>query len=149
MARSKQRLALDKDPGAVTQEIQKRILIDLDQLIEMARAEQGQSKPSGKGQQQQAQAQGNQPNKGPQNQQPGQSVGGRTPAGQSTANRDTNVSGASQTDIAQTMKEWGGTSPRKRAAVIEAASEKPIEKFKNFIDDYYRALGERATDQNK
>jgi hypothetical protein len=27
--------------------------------------------------------------------------------------------------------------------VIEAASEKPVQKFKEFIDEYYQALGNR------
>ncbi len=51
MARSRQRLALNNDPGQVTQEIQKRIVTDLDKMIDLAQQQQAssQSKPgSGK-----------------------------------------------------------------------------------------------------
>jgi hypothetical protein len=64
----------------------------------------------------------------------------------SVAGHDVDTTGSPTTDIQQTLKEWGGLSPRKRAAVIEAASEKPIEKFKDYIDEYYQALGARATE---
>jgi hypothetical protein len=32
-----------------------------------------------------------------------------------------------------------------RLAVIESATEKPIEKFRSFIDDYYRSLATQST----
>jgi hypothetical protein len=144
MSRSHQRLANDHDPGQTTQKIQKRILDNLDSLIEMARAEQSEPKP-GQGQPSQA----TDPTAGlqPDNQashQPPQSVGGSTPAATATNNRDVNTTGTPTTDITQTLKEWGALSPRKRAAVIEAATEKPIEKFRGLIDDYYKALGTRT-----
>jgi hypothetical protein len=43
------------------------------------------------------------------------------------------------------MKEWGDLSPRQRAAIIEAGSEKPVQKFKEFIDEYYQALGNQQS----
>jgi hypothetical protein len=146
MGRSHQRLADDHDPGNVTQEIQKRILKNLDDLIEMARAEQ-QEAQSGDSQSQQAGASdpdnSQQPNN-TQGQPPKPVNNGTTPATVAVKGHDVDTSGTPTTDIAQTLKEWGALSPRRRAAVVEAASEKPIEKFKSFIDDYYRALGTRA-----
>jgi hypothetical protein len=152
MARSRQRLALDKDPGKTTQAIQKRILDNLDTLIEMARAEQSEMHPEpGKKNQQQA----GQPNpvvskmpgntaKG--NKQAQSANSGATPAVVSVAGHDVDTTGSPTSEITQTLKEWGALSPRKRAAVIEAASEKPVEKFKDYIDEYYQALGARATE---
>ncbi len=46
MARSRQRLAMNSDPGPVTQEIQKRILDNLDDLIEEARKKERRDKTS-------------------------------------------------------------------------------------------------------
>jgi hypothetical protein len=43
------------------------------------------------------------------------------------------------------MAEWAQTSPRQRLAVIEGATEQPIEKFKSFIDDYYKSLATQST----
>ena len=53
--------------------------------------------------------------------------------------------GTPTTDITQSMKEWGDLSPRQRAAVIEAGTEKPVQKFKEFIDEYYQALGNQQS----
>jgi hypothetical protein len=145
MSRSHLRLADNHDPGKTTQDIQHRILDNLDSLIEMARAEQAEPKP-GQGQPSQA----TDPTQGPQpdnqangNQKPTQ-ITGNTPAATATNNRDVNTTGTPTTDITQTLKEWGALSPRKRAAVIEAATEKPVEKFRTLIDDYYKALGTRT-----
>jgi len=146
MGRSRQRLAVHHDPGKTTQEIQKRILQNLDTLIEMARAEETRAQPS--------RAQASQPldptqQAQPDNSQPGRPQGpsrnnGTTPARTSTNDRDVDTTSTPTLDITQTLKEWGALSPRRRAAVVEAASEKPIEKFKSLIDDYYRSLGTRG-----
>jgi hypothetical protein len=143
---------LDKDPGNTTQLIQKRILDNLDTLIEMARAEQSEMHPEpGKKSQQQASqpspvvnaTPGNSVKNGNKNQ---SNKAGATPAAVSVAGHDVDTTGSPTTDITQTLKEWGGLSPRKRQAVTEAASEKPIEKFKEYIDEYYQALGARSTE---
>jgi hypothetical protein len=144
MAQSHQRLALDRDPGAVTQEIQSRILKNLDALIDMARVQEAESK-QGQGAQPKpgdekpgdAQAHNNNPN--------GQQARNtsHTPAAQSVPGHDVDTSGTPTADITQSLKEWGSLSPRQRAAVIEAASEKPVQKFKEFIDEYYQAVGNR------
>jgi hypothetical protein len=147
MGRSRQRLALSHDPGQVTQEIQKRILENLDALIDSSREQEAESKtPSGSQPQQGAQpgdaeassqAHNNNPN--------GQKShnAGSTPASVSVAGHDVDTTGTPTTDITQSMKEWGNLSPRQRQAVIEANSEKPVQKFKEFIDEYYQALGNR------
>ncbi|MGA2442439.1 MAG: DUF4175 family protein, partial [Tepidisphaeraceae bacterium] len=144
MAQSHQRLSLDRDPGPVTQDIQSRILKNMDALIDMARVQEAQSKQGQGGQPQpssakpgDAQAHNNNPN--------GQRVpnNGHTPAAQSVPGHDVDTSGTPTADITQSLKEWGSLSPRERAAVIEAASEKPVQKFKEFIDEYYQAVGNR------
>jgi hypothetical protein len=152
MGRSRQRLAIEKDSGTTTQTIQKRILDNLDTLIEMARAEQAEMHPEpGKKNQQQA-SQSNPVvsttpgNTSKGNKQSQSNKSGATPASVSVAGHDVDTTGSPTTDITQTLKEWGGLSPRKRQAVTEAASEKPIEKFKDYIDEYYQALGARSTE---
>jgi hypothetical protein len=146
MSRSRTRLAADHDPGKVTQDIQKRILDNLDALIEMARAEQSEPPPGGKPQESQAidPTAGAQPDNHSQGPASTKLPTGSTPAAYATNNRDVDTTGTPTTDITQTLKEWGALSPRKRAAVIEAATEKPVEKFRSLIDDYYRALGTRS-----
>jgi hypothetical protein len=155
MARSRQRLALNKDAGKVTQLIQDRIVLDLDRLIEQARQQQcnstgGQPKPG------MAQKQGPpKPSPGVQvqntNPKPGQSKPNRgsTPAANSTAPGQS----ATQTDLSQTIKEtqaeWGNISPRLRNAVIEGSSEQIIEKYRRYVEDYYKGVSQQGTEQRQ
>jgi hypothetical protein len=148
MGRSRQRLALDHDPGQVTQDVQNRILKNLDALIDAARVQEAESKSPSNGQkpQQAAQPANSQANAQPNNSNPnGQQSrsAGHSPAQTSVAGHDVDTTNAATADITQGLSEWGALSPRQRAAVIEAASEKPVQKFKEFIDGYYQALGNR------
>jgi len=153
MARSRQRLALDNDPGKVTQLIQDKILGDLDVLIEQARKQECQP---GTGKQKPQMAQGQKPreigNQQAQAQNQGSKPGQRSAAGRSPA-QNSNAAGPPLTstdvsqDIRSTMKEWGGLTPRQRDAIIEGAGDTIIEKYKPLIDDYYRSLATKATEK--
>lgn len=151
MARSRQRLALNTDPGPVTQEIQRRIDADLDTLIEMARKQQSQGSGQGKGQQQVVQKQ-EKPQEGKQSK-PANGVSqpnrGQTPAQASTPpGPEDNTADLSQ-DIKEKMTEWGGVTKRQREAIIEGAGETVIQKYQKLIDDYSRALATKATEQRQ
>jgi hypothetical protein len=148
MARSRQRLAINSDPGKVTQMIQKRIIIDLEQLIDQARQQQSnqqqqqQQKPGDKMNQGEGQAQA--PNQGQQR--PGQPQQGGQEAAQ-----DSNLGGggSNQTsgrDINQDIKDWGGVTQRDRDAVLEAQGEAIIGKYKKYLEDYYKAQATRASE---
>ena len=49
--------------------------------------------------------------------------------------------------IRESMQEWGGVTPRQRAAVIEGGEETIIEPYKKLIDDYYKSLATKATER--
>ena len=147
MARSAQRLA-GNDPGAITQEIQKRIIIDIDSLIKMAQQQQSQSKPGkgkpgdqpgppkpgeGQGQQQVAQGKGK-----PQ-------TGGQQAAQDSSLNQANNLDPDLNAKIKETLDEWGRLTQRNRQAVQEGANEEVIGKYQKLIEDYYRSLAEQAS----
>lgn len=155
MARARQRLALDLDPGQVTQLIQKKILDDMDVLIEQSRRQQAQarnaenqgqpSEAETKRQPRPGEAQAQADNQGESGQQQPQ---GNTPAEQSAAaggggGRDRDR----PTDIKETLREWGALSPRQREAVIEGSSESVIEAYKKLVDDYYKSLATKATEK--
>jgi hypothetical protein len=154
MARARQRLALDADPGTTTQKIQERIVIEMDALAQMAQqqeATQSRSAPGqrpqrqpGQGQPQQGNNPGNalaqgQRDQGPQANNPAQR-GGATPGG--------NTAGLMQQDInaqvAEMKESWGKLSPRQRAAVMEGSTDQTLQKFKDFVDGYYRTLAEKT-----
>ena len=147
MGRSRQRLSMNDDPGAVTQEIQKRILDNLDDLIEQARKKQAQQQNSppkpGEGQQQQAQAQPGQPQPGQP--QPGpKGEGGQTPAQTASAGGNAAQKAAEGTTGKQDGRMWGQVAPRERQAVMEGQGEKVLDKYKSLVDDYYKAMSTRA-----
>jgi len=151
MARSRQRLAINTDPGKVTQIIQDKIQQNLDELIEMARVQQAKRTP---GQQQKNTQQKNGPKPGepnPSNQasknsqsKPNHAV---TPAGQSSAPGSADATADVSQDIQEKMTEWGGVTKRQRQAVLDNAGETPIEKYKGLIDDYYRSLATKETER--
>lgn len=153
MSRARQRLALDADPGTTTQKIQDRIVIQMDALAKMAQEQeatanpsaqpgQGQPRPAGPGQQQ----------LGPDNslvngQRDTGPKGGSTPAP-----NDRNAGpGLTDQDISASLNQlkdsWGKLSPRQRAAVLEGSTDQTIQKFKDYVDGYYRTLAEKATQQ--
>jgi hypothetical protein len=155
MARSRQRLALDHDPGKTTQKIQDRILINLDHLIDMARQQQAQAQ-SRPGQQQ---GEGQQQQRPGQQQQPaGQQQVGRDPGTQSQPNQGTQAAqnergGGTQNnntsgrDIRENASEWGEISKRLRDAVIEGKNDTVIQKYKALTDRYYEAVGKKGSEQ--
>jgi Domain of unknown function (DUF4175) len=154
MARARQRLALDADPGVTTQKIQERIVIELDGLAKMAQQQQAQAQS---GSRQRGQQRQNQP--GQQQQQgPGNDVAqgqrenqGRNQGSPRNPIGGGNTSGLSDTDISATVDEmkdsWGKLSPRERAAVMEGSTDQTIQKFKDFVDGYYRTLATKSTEQ--
>ncbi len=152
MARSQQRLAINDDPGKITQAIQDKIQSNLDDLIEMARKKQAQMIPPPDQKKPQQAMSKPKPNPGviPQN---SQANSGQKKPGGATAAGDTYVPGGGVTtpdlsaDIKEKMSEWGGITPRQREAVIEGAGEQVIDKYKTLVDDYYRSLATKSNGQ--
>jgi hypothetical protein len=151
MARARQRLAMDLDPGKTTQLIQKKILDDMDVLIEQSRRQQAQARNS-EGQNQPSEVQTKrQPKPGEQNAQADNQ--GAQQQGNNPAEQSANAGGGGgkdrdkPTDLKETLREWGALSPRQREAVIEGTSESVIESYKRLVDDYYKSLATKATEK--
>ncbi|HUB27716.1 MAG TPA: DUF4175 family protein [Tepidisphaeraceae bacterium] len=150
MGRAHQRLSIDVDPGETTQRIQERIVIEMDALAKMAQEQQEQARPSSSPGR--PQRPGEQP--GQQQQTPGNAVanGQRAQPGATPAPNDRRQGPPLENvDISATINElkdsWGRLSPRQRAAVMEGSTDQTIEKFKDFVDGYYRTLAAK-TQQN-
>lgn len=154
MARSRQRLAINNDPGKVTQVIQERIIMDIDGLIKLARAQaqrqqQQQQQPGQMARQQRP----GQPNAGQQQANANQRQQSQTPANSTTpAARDVPKNVADKAaDLSGQFKEtgesWGGITARDRQAVLEGATDVPIEKYRALVKDYYRSISEKATER--
>jgi hypothetical protein len=155
MARSRQRLALNSDPGKVTQIIQKRIVQDLDNLIDQAREQQAQTRNSNQ-----------QKKPGQKMSKPGENMAqannqGKKPGNQSQQNMSSNPAARDSApgvgtqkpatdlnkNINETMTEWGGVSPRVRDAVIDGADDLPLEEYRQLIEDYWKSLSTKAKER--
>ena len=154
MARSQQRLQDHYDPGKTTQKIQDRIVKNMDELIAMAQQQQQQQASSKKSQQPgdpqqgppkpgEGEAQANGPAQGNQ---PGQPNPGQTAAERDAATA-ANENNAQLGNLKETADQWGQVSPRLHDAVLEGAGEKVPEKYRKMVQDYYRSLATKATEQ--
>jgi len=141
MGQSQTRLT-GKDTGAVTQEMQRRITMDLDVMIEYARQQQ-QKGPSQNKQDEQ---------KGDKRQQSGdqkQGGHGKNQGGTQSATSEQLPGGGSMTPESngQDMRqkgpsEWGGLPGKDRDLVSNGVNEQYLPAYKEMIDRYYQALAE-------
>jgi hypothetical protein len=146
MARSRQRLAINTDAGQITQEVQKRILLDLDGLIDLAQKnaqqQQQQQQASRQPQRGQPQPQGQQANNQGQNQgqQEARSTNGATQNNSAAAGSKPH----DLKDLTESASEWGAVTPRVRQAVIDSRGEAIVEQYRKLIEDYYGALSDQG-----
>lgn len=152
MARSRQRLAINNDPGKTTQIIQERIIEDFGFLIDQAREQQAQvrnnqNKPGQRKNQPRpgdAQAQAQNQGKNPGQPRPNR---GNNPAEQSNPPGVADPTADLSKEIAEKAQEWGQISPRLRDAVIEGSSEKYIEEYRKLIEEYYKSVATKANER--
>jgi len=91
--------------------------------------------------------QGKPQNANGQGKKPGEQVGGSTPAGDSNISAGGSSSPDITKDIHTKMTEWGGLTQREREAVLESKGETVIEKYRNYLDDYYKSLATKSTER--
>jgi hypothetical protein len=129
----------EKDTGSVTQETQRRIVMDLDVLIEMAKKMQQQSSSS----QQPGQQKGQQKQQSEGNQQGPHAEGGSKAAEQSTLpGGGASAASSNGSDIREKSTEWGGLPARDRDLVSHGANEQYLPAYQDQIRKYYESLAE-------
>ena len=139
MGQAQTRLEQQKDPGLVTQETQRRIVTDLNVVIEYLKKQQQQGGGQGQGQGQQPAQQRTMS----QGQQQGQGMGGSRSATDSNLRPgEASTPGNNGQDIHQVDKMWGGLPPGDRQAVAHGASEHFLPEYQDMIKKYYEALAE-------
>jgi len=152
MGRSRQRLAIKNDPGKVTQEIQKRIVVEFDNLIALAQKQQQQG--GGKPQPGQGKKPGDPQDgqgEGPQAAKPGQQPGQNQPNGQQAAGDTYQGGGLTGEDLAKQLQEkgleWGKLFLRENGPMRNAAGEQHSPKYDKYISDYYKEIAKKASEQ--
>jgi hypothetical protein len=142
MGQSQQRLA-EKDPGDITQETQRRILTDLDVLIEFARQQCSSCQGSNPGQ-----GQPGQQRNFSQNQQ--QNQNGSTAASNSFLPTGGHAEPQPAGDVrSHSPEEWGKLGPRDRDLISHGANEQYLSSYRDLIDRYYQALAELGKSRNR
>lgn len=147
MADSAKRLQ-EQDPGAITQETQRRIILNLDSLIALAQKQQqggggGGSKPRPGDKRQQNP--GNNSGKGPHN------PGGSNPATESQLpGGSSDPAQSNGQDIHEKSQEWGHLPERDRDLIINGVKEEPLPAYRQAVQQYYKALADlnKATRDN-
>jgi hypothetical protein len=140
MGQSQSRLSNDKDPGAITQETQKRIITDLDVMIEYARKQQQSGKSNSDSKQQPGEKR--QTSSG-QQQGPHQEGGNQAATDSSLPRGPISSAQSNGEDMHQKgPQEWGGLPPRDRDLISNGANEQYLPSYKEMIDRYYQALAE-------
>lgn len=139
MGQSTQRLK-QEDTSDVTQEIQRRIVLDIDTLIEAAKKQQG----GGQGQQQQKpqDAQKRQANPGQGQQGQHQDAGNQAAKASELPGGGVSAAQSNGQDIRQKSSEWGNLPPRERDLIVNGSKEEALPSYKELVQRYYQALSE-------
>ncbi len=144
MQQAARRLDLDFDPGEETQMLQQRIVNQLDEAIKTAAA---QRRPSRQSQQstssdkrrkltkKSAQREGESTKAGGKN-------SGATTAQQQPPEGESPEDGPRGGRIDEIRRTWGHLPARERDEIIQGISESFLERYRDWIERYYRALQE-------
>ncbi|MCH7924348.1 MAG: hypothetical protein IIC51_02305 [Planctomycetes bacterium] len=139
MDQTARRLEVDFDAGEETQALQLEVLKQLDDAVKLAAAQtrkssgQQRSSESDRRRRQEKDKSRNaeaSPNKG---ESASTAPAGRKPTAGGINDRD---------DLAESRRGWGNLPQRERDEVIQGAGERYLERYRKWIEQYYRALQE-------
>lgn len=138
-------LSQDLDPGIKTQTTQQDIVTGIDKLIEEAR----KNRPSTRGGSKQKREREGRP--GPRQQSSRRSSGTAAPhptgegeAGKGEQGRQADSRKKESSTKSELSRGWGFLPQRDREEISQGFDEQFIEKYRNEIEQYYRALAEQA-----
>ena len=158
MARARQRIDLKDDPGGITQELQRRVLENIDDLIAQARqnsqtqqSQNAAAQRQGRRGQQQGRPGQQQANAGGDAQQQAGEDGQRDAAGDGgDGSRTTPPPGQEAQlsgELEESLAEWGQLTDREREAVIDAQTDRTLDMYSRLTEAFYRRLSEQNEDQ--
>lgn len=142
MGESSRRLDADFDAGDQTQAVQKRVMERLDEAIKQAAAQLRQQKQSPS---QQKSDKRKQEQAGKEQQKKKEQSQGSDPTADPDASNAENKGEAAETklpggDMTESRRAWGQLPQRDRDEVIQGKNEQFLERYRQLIDQYFRAL---------
>lgn len=139
MDQTARRLEVDFDTGEETQALQLEVLKQLDDAVKMAAAQtrkssgqQCSSKSDRRRRQEKDKSRSAEPNSN-KGESASTAPAGRKPTAGGIHDRD---------DLAESRRGWGNLPQRERDEVIQGAGERYLERYRKWIEQYYRALQE-------
>jgi len=147
MTDSAKKMEIEFDPGEKTQAVQKSIHEKLDEAIKAAAARQRIRKQSPS--QQSDRRRMPSAKREPPKRSPGKDSGVRS-ASASTPNENDAQGGPAlspggeRTDLRDPRRGWGALPQRQRDEIIQGAGEDSLERFRVWVERYYRALQEKT-----
>lgn len=145
MGEAAQKLELDLDAGEDTQKLQRSVLEELDKAIKMAAAQsrpKSQPKPgSGGDKRESPEKSGSKKHQTAGRDEQGKGDSAEASKSQSAAAsmRDRDVAGG---QLQESRRGWGHLPDRDRDEIVQGINEGFVEKYRTWIERYYRALQE-------
>lgn len=144
MIESARQLEVDFDPGPQTQKIQQQVITKLDEAIAQAKSQRRKKSPN---QQPSSSDRRTQPPASKNKDEPKQADGQNAQDGQ--ASSTSTPPGGSVTEagttgglLEESRRSWGHLPQRHRDEVIQGAGEQYLQRYRDWIQRYYRALQE-------
>lgn len=146
MGESAHRMEIDFDAGAGTQELQQQVVAKLDEAIASAaknhrkQRQQDSASQSDKRRRSKSSSQERESS----SQQPGQQItdAGSTPGDPTSVAAEQEQTGGEFADI---RRAWGHLPPREREELIQGSTEEYLERYRLWVERYYRALQEAGS----
>ncbi len=145
MGESARRIEIDFDPGPQTQAVQQRVQEKLEDAIKLAASRQRMRKQTPTPTDPDKRRMPTNPKRQPRSASKPQSAEPQEP-GPPAAGTRTDVSAATDalpTDLKDVRRTWGNLPRRERDEVIQGVGEEFLERYRLWIERYYRALQER------
>jgi len=144
MSEAVRRLEMDFNPGKQTQDIQQQVIAKLDEAIAQAKARRRKQSPD---QRPSTSDRRTQPPSSRKNDKPEQADGKNTQDGKASATSTPPGGGAIEAgttggQLEESRRSWGHLPQRQRDEVIQGTEEKYLQRYRAWIQRYYRALQE-------
>jgi len=146
MTDSAKKVEIDFDPGEATRSLQKSIQEKIDEAIKVAASKQRMKRQSPSAQSDRRRMPT--AKKEPPKRQPPKQGGSRSASSTSSAESDSQGGDAGaasdRTDLRDPRRGWGNLPQRQREEMIQGAGEQCLERYRAWVERYYRALQEKS-----
>lgn len=146
MTDSAKKMEIDFDPGESTRTLQKSIQEKIDEAIKAAAAKQRMKRqsPSAQSDRRRMPTAKKEPPKRQPPKQDGTHSASSTSSTESDSQGGAADAASDRTDLRDPRRGWGNLPQRQREEMIQGAGEQCLERYRTWVERYYRALQEKS-----